>query len=333
MRQSKINYVIVGVFVVGMVAALLVSIAALTGRTGDTERYYAVYSNVSGVLPGTKVLFEGYQVGQVESIEPHRVGNETRFRVWMAVREGWAIPVDSVARIAASGLLSAVAVDIKAGTADVYVKPGDEISAGRGGNLFAVMSEVAGEVADLSNSSLKPLLNNLNRQVDMLGTILRDSAPELMANLIGITGDLAGKTPVITDNIRDFSAELNETGDRLNRALQDKNLAAIDDILVNASQTTVNFGQLTADLRQTQAQLDAVLLNLDNVVTRNQGSVQAALNDLRHTMATLSRSVGTISGELEGAARNVNEFTRDVRRNPTTLLRGSPNEERPGTRR
>lgn len=333
MRDSKINYVVVGVFVVGMVAALLVSIAALTGRTGDTEKYYAVYSNVSGVIPGTKVLFEGYQVGQVDSIEPVRDGGGTRFKVWLAVREGWTIPTDSVARIAASGLLSAVAVDIKGGTADTFVRPGDEIPAGRGGNLFAVMSEVAGEVADLSNSSLKPLLNNLNAQVDLLGTILRDSAPELMANLIGITADLTAKTPEITDNIRAFSADLGESGDRLNRVLADKNIAAIDDILVNANQMTVGFTQLTSDLRRTQERLDAVLLSLDSVVTGNQANIQAALGDLRQTMITLSRSVGTISGELEGAARNVNEFTREIRRNPTTLLRGSPAEERPGSRR
>ncbi len=333
MRDSKTNYIVVGMFVVGMLAALLVSIAALTGRTGDTERYYAVYSNVSGVQPGTKVLFEGFQVGQVDVIEPTRVGNEMRFKVWMAVREGWDIPADSVARIAASGLLSAVAVDIKAGRSDVAVPPGSEISAGRGGNLFAVMSEVAGEVADLSNSSLKPLLSNLNQQVEVLGDMLRDSAPELMANLIGITADLADKTPAITDNLRSFSADLNETGGRLNRALNDRNLAVIDDILVNAHQSTIGFGQLTADLRQTQARLDAVLLSLDKAVTGSQPDMQAALDDLRRTMATLSRSVATISGELEGAARNVNEFTREIRRDPATLLRGSAGEERPGSRR
>ncbi len=37
MRSSKINYLVVGVFVVGMVVALVGSIALLTGRTGATD--------------------------------------------------------------------------------------------------------------------------------------------------------------------------------------------------------------------------------------------------------------------------------------------------------
>jgi hypothetical protein len=56
MKSRKINYVIVGGFVIAMLAALTFSMAMLSGHSGDTEDYYVVYDNVSGVGFGTKVL-------------------------------------------------------------------------------------------------------------------------------------------------------------------------------------------------------------------------------------------------------------------------------------
>ena len=34
------------------------------------RKYFVTYNNVSGIKYGTPVAFEGYQVGQVEIIEP-----------------------------------------------------------------------------------------------------------------------------------------------------------------------------------------------------------------------------------------------------------------------
>ena len=47
MRTSKINYFIVGMFVIVMIVGLVVSVALLTGRTGATDGYHAYYSNVT----------------------------------------------------------------------------------------------------------------------------------------------------------------------------------------------------------------------------------------------------------------------------------------------
>src|SRR5687767_1806663 len=102
MHDSRINYVVVGAFVAVMLAAFVVVISMLAGRTGSSDEYYTVYGNVSGLKFGTIVLYEGYQVGQVESIEPTSAGGKIAFRVNMSVEEGWNIPEDSVARATVS---------------------------------------------------------------------------------------------------------------------------------------------------------------------------------------------------------------------------------------
>ena len=102
MGSSRVNYVAVGAFVLALLAGLIVAIIALTGRGGPVDRYHTVYDNVGGIDVGTQVLYEGFQIGQVERITPLLTEGPVRFRVDLSVRRGWRIPEDSVARVAAS---------------------------------------------------------------------------------------------------------------------------------------------------------------------------------------------------------------------------------------
>lgn len=327
MRDSRINYAVVGTFVLAMIAALLVAIAALTGRTGPTDAYYAIYGNVQGIEFGTKVMFEGYPVGQVQEIEPVARDEGLKFRVVMAVKEGWPIPSDSVAQIAASGLLSAVAIDITGGRSDVLLEPGAEIPAGPGGNIFAVVTDIASEVAELSQSTLKPLLQNLDRQIGAVGEILRDDAPELMANLVAVSQDLAQKTPKITENVQAFSQDLSLTGQQITGMVSEGD-KRIEAILYNMQLASANAAQLSQELMGTQRRLENALGSLDQMVDQSQQPVRDSLRDLRYTMATVSRNVETIMQNFEDAGRNMAEFTRELRRNPAALIGGGAGERR-----
>lgn len=68
MNGSKINYVVVGAFVVAVLAGLIVSLVWLKGWTSNTIAYIAIFRNVSGLTAGTNVLYEGFPVGQVTAL-------------------------------------------------------------------------------------------------------------------------------------------------------------------------------------------------------------------------------------------------------------------------
>ena len=123
MQDSRINYVVVGTFVAIMGVVFVVVISMLAGRTGATDEYYTVYDNVSGLQFGSLVLYEGYQVGQVDSIEAVQRNGQTLFRINLEVEEGWQIPEDSVASATVSGLLSAMTIDISAGESSTLLGP------------------------------------------------------------------------------------------------------------------------------------------------------------------------------------------------------------------
>lgn len=309
MKDSRINYVVVGAFMLSMLVALLVVVALLTGRTGAMDSYTTHLTNVTGLKPGTKVTFEGFPVGQIEGIAPLRSGNRTSFRVSLSVKEGWLIPSDSTARVAASGLLAAVAVDIRAGSSELMLKPGSEIPSGPAANIFAVMNDVAGQVSDLNQNALKPLIATLSARVDSLGKVLETQAPELMANLLAVTGDLAQKTPRITADVERM------TGTLSTRVITDSNAERIRETLDNLA--TMSHG-----LQDTRRKVDGLVGSLDRVVGGSREPVEQSLKDLRHTLQTVARNIDSVAYNLDGTTRNLNEFSRQLRDNPGLLIGG-----------
>ena len=88
MKDDQRNYIIVGAFVLAAVSTLLVWLALLSGRTGPTDAYFVVYDNVMGLQAGTQILFEGYPVGSIDSIEPEHASGRQHFRVDLRVKKG-----------------------------------------------------------------------------------------------------------------------------------------------------------------------------------------------------------------------------------------------------
>lgn len=316
MKDVRINYVIVGGFVSVMLLALLVVVALLTGRTSAMDTYVTHLHNVQGVKFGTKVTYEGFVVGQVDDIVPLRADGRTSFRVVLSVRENWPIPEGSMARVAASGILAAMTVDIKGGASERMLPPGSQIPGGPAANIFATMNEMAGQVAVLNQQGLLPLLANINAKVDVVGGLLEKQAPELLANLVAISSDLAVKTPRITADVQRM------TGTLSGQVLTDQNAERI-------GQTLQNVADLSAGLKESRARVDVVLAMLE----KSSPVVEGSLKDLRYTLQSVARNIDSVTYNLESSSRNFNEFSRQIRENPGILIGGTkPREDGPGRR-
>lgn len=323
MRDSRINYVLVGSFVLAMLVSLVVSIAVISGRTGRTEPYYVVYDNVGGVKYGTKVLFEGFAIGQVEDIQPEREDNKVKFKLRLDVTEDWQIPEDSVARIAASGLLAAVAIDIKGGSSAVLLRPGTQIKSQSGGNLFNAMADIASEVTSLSQTGLRPLIETLNHTVNAFGPILEQRAPQLFDNLVSLSADLAAKTPRISTNVEQMTSGMN-------KLFSPDNTRKLEDTIGNVDRTASNLAELTGSLRSSKAKVDSLLATLDKAAADNSETVGAGLKDLRYSLQAVASNIDSVTYNLEGTARNMNEFSREIRQDPGLLLGGNRSRDETG---
>ncbi len=306
MQSSRINYVLVGGFVLAMIAVFVVVISVLAGRTGSTDRYYTVYNNVGGVKFGTLVFYEGYQIGQVRSIEPVRDAQIIKFKVNLEVREGWKIPEDSLARANVSGLLSAIAIDIRAGKSPNALKPGAEIKGTAATNLFATLADISAEFGDLSTNSLRPLLDNINTYIKQLGDTTVDHLPTIMENLAKISANVQRASAAVEKDL-----------------LKPENREHFDSMLANFDKTSVNLANVSQGLDETRKLLNQSIQGVNRVVEKNSGNVDEAVRNLRYTLDTLARYVDDIAHNADATARNMAEFSRAIRDNPGLLISGS----------
>jgi len=99
MQRKNINYLAVGTLVIAMGISLMVVLFQLTGRSENTDTYYVVFNNITNIQDGSTVTYSGYPLGYVQSIEPQRTTGMTQYRLALALKQEWQIPIDSVARI------------------------------------------------------------------------------------------------------------------------------------------------------------------------------------------------------------------------------------------
>ena len=88
MRDDVRNYVIVGAFVLTMLAGLVLWIGLVSGRTGATDSYSIHWSNVTGLSDGAQIYYQGYPVGLIDEIKLLGDMRPTRFRVDVSVEMG-----------------------------------------------------------------------------------------------------------------------------------------------------------------------------------------------------------------------------------------------------
>ena len=270
-------------------------------------------------------MYEGYQIGQVESIEPVFQGQNVSFRINMTVSEGWKIPEDSVARASVGGLLSALTIDIDGGQSKTALKPGAMIKGASASNFFAALSDIGSQFGEISASSIKPLLANLDAYIRDLDKMTMENVPDILKNLNKISSDLSRDVPKITASLSRASQAV-ETG-----VLKPENIERIDTIIANLDTTTNNMAGLTADLGKTRELLMASMQSINRVVESNAGNVDESVRNLRYTLDAISRSINDITMNTEMTTRNMAEFSRAIRENPGLLISGAPQSDQSKT--
>jgi len=310
MKKQKTNYLLVGIFVLSMLAFLIIVLFRVTTNNDDVDSYYASYANIAGIKIGTVVSYGGFRIGQINEIVPIRKGDKTHFKLTLAIQEGWRIPLGSRARIISPGMLSDKQVDIEEGRSDKYHKPGDKITGKEEANFMSILNSVAIEVQEVSEESIKPFLAVLQKHVDSIGGSMSKQLPELVLSAQGVMQKMGSSMQALEKILSEDNA---------------KNInASIADVQVFSSR----LKDLSTDFRKMRTQISDLLKNSNNIVADNKHDVRQAMKELRKVMDALSGSIDSITYNLESASGNINEFSRQIRENPALLLGGSPQSDK-----
>lgn len=328
MRRDNVNYLLVGLFVLGVGVAFLWVLYQLTGATGPTDSYFAYYDNVSGVNYGTVTYYKGFQVGQVEAVTPEVEDTRTRYRVTFSVTRGWKMPAGSVAAIVLPGPLAPAVVDIREGDGPGWLEPGSELDGAEQADLFAVLNDVAADFRELSREGIQPMLKNLNDRVTALSTEYEAlSREELRPLLTGLRQNV--NDPELFARLKQVLAKLDASAEALLQTLNDENRAHFDAILANADHGSAQLNELLARIESTRGEMYELLAQMQRLVAENRGGVtqsvtdaSVAMADLRASISVIEDNIESIVHHLEGSSRNMQEFSREIRENPAVLFTG-----------
>ena len=115
--ETKANYLMIGGFVLGVLALAFVFIFWMTNFAGGGKRYIVFKGSVAGLTTGSSVGFNGIKVGEVQSLalDPQ---DARKVQVLISVHKDTPVRENSRASIQSLGLTGGSGIQITAGTPD-----------------------------------------------------------------------------------------------------------------------------------------------------------------------------------------------------------------------
>lgn len=299
--ETKVNFAIVGAFVLLLGAALVGGVLWLSseksyGKAFDT---YLVYmkESVSGLSPDAPVRYRGVQVGRVRHIALARE-NVEQVELTLDIERDAPIKVDTVAVLRTQGLTGIAHVELGGGSRDapaLRARPGEKHPVIPAGPSLLVRLEDA----------VTTLIDSLTRGSEGLNALLdegnRASLKETLAGLAQVSRTLAARSKAIDEGVADAARTMR-----------------------NAARLTGEMAGLAERVQRSAAAFE----QMSNDVKRDAASAAAAVQGAR---ADLSRAARDTVPEARQAIAELRELSASLRRlsdqlerNPAMLVHGKP---------
>jgi phospholipid/cholesterol/gamma-HCH transport system substrate-binding protein len=315
--EPKVNYFLVGSFVVILGAATLVAMFWLgkTDYRGVYDRYEAfMRESVAGLSVDSTVKYRGVDVGRVKAIALNP-DNPEEVRLTLDIARGTPIKTDTIAVLETQGLTGLATINLTGGSREappLQAAPGQEYPViMTGPSLFFRLDEAMSRL--LSEKGLTKLLADL----DVLAK---------------------GATEVVDEENR---ARLKQTLKDLSEVAQ--TVAAhkdqLDRGLTGAERSADNLARMTASLNE-QVPLFLARINKSAVALQRltdelavtSKAVGALVNETKPEVEQFSRQTLPESGQLVSELRQLtgtlNRVVRDLEREPNALVFGKPAQRR-----
>ncbi|MFO1371287.1 MAG: MlaD family protein [Candidatus Competibacteraceae bacterium] len=324
--QSKVNYILVGLFVLMLGAALLAGMFWLTvGSERKVYDRYRVYfrESVSGLNPKATVKYQGVAVGQVESIRLD-TSNPNQVDVVLNIERGTPIRQDTIATLSTQGLTGVASVELSVGSGQMpplEAQPDQDLPVIQAGPSLVARLDTA----------FKNMLTNVDKLSGRLEWLLSDenqtALTEILRNLSVVTGavaDRAGSIRQILTHVEQLTSTLAGRSERLGKAL-DRLAATLED-------TSNLSSQAQATLSDFRSGAQAVRKMADNFSQTSQ-TLDDLAKDGRQELRRLGQStvpeLNALLAQINDLAAVLQRLAELLEQNPRVLLLGKPSG-RPG---
>jgi len=261
-----------------------------------TDRtFYAVYSDVEGVVNGTPVTVNGLPVGSIQKISFH---NGNKLLVKFRVENDIEFSINSLAQIYETGLIGGKALAIipsndksrKAVTSDT------------------LKSSIAPGLTDLVNKKIT------NLQVKIESMVM--SADSVLFKINRVFDDSTRAN--LRNSVSDFNytiAELKETSSVINDIVK-SNKSRVDLTIGNVSKISKDLSNITSSL--TNSDLDITLANFK----KSSDDLSSILSNINKGQGTISKLIvnDSLFNNLNEASRSIDLLLEDIRLNPNRYI-------------
>ena len=256
--ETKANYLMIGGFVLGVLALAFIFIYWMSNFGGGGKRYTIVFeSSVAGLTTGSSVGFNGIRVGEVQSfaLDPE---DGRKVRVLVSLRDDTPVRENSRASIQSMGLTGGSGIQITPGTPDSPLliataedpMPVIRSDAGAGQGVFEAGS-AALNYANVFISKLNALLDQNEKSIN-----------STMTNVEQFTSMLSEKREdigqAITD-VKEGAQSFKSLSEKLEVSLGDN----VDGLTRQARESLQEFGSFMREGRRVAVTLNRILEKLE----------------------------------------------------------------------
>ena len=256
--ETKANYLMIGGFVLGVLALAFIFVFWMSNFAGGGKRYYIVFeSSVAGLTTGSSVGFNGIRVGEVQSfaLDPE---DARKVQVLISVRDDTPVRENSHATIQSMGLTGGSGVQITPGS------PDSPFLVATAENPIPVIAADPGSGQGVFEAG-SAALNNANVFISKLNALLDQNERSInttMANVDKFTTMLAEKKEDIGQAITDVKEGANSfktLSSKLEVSLGDN----MDGLTRQARDSLQEFGNFMREGRRTAVTLNRILEKLE----------------------------------------------------------------------
>ena len=309
--EPKVNYLVVGLFVATLGAAILGGILWLgkTDYRGVYERYEAyMRESVAGLSVDSTVKYRGVDVGRVRDIALNP-GNPEEVRLTLDISRGTPIKADTIAVLETQGLTGLATVNLTGGSREappLQVLEGQKYPVIQTGpSLFFRLDEAISRL--LSEKGLTKLLADLDMVAKGAAEVLDEDNRTALKRTIKDLSDVA----------QTVSAHKAQMERGLEGAAQ-----SADNLVKVTSMLTEQVPVLLARINKSAA----ALRTLSEELAQTSKAVGAVVNETRPEVEQFSRQTlpetGLLVTELRELAGTLSRVARDLEREPNSVVFG-----------
>lgn len=331
--DSKVNYAIVGLFVIILGIALVASILWLSvGIEQKSYQTYQVYiqESVSGLNRKALVKYQGVEVGYVRDIalvsdRPHEV------RVLLDVERRVLIKQDTFAILSVQGLTGLAHIELTGGSRDASPPIREK------GQQYPEIQTKPSFIAKLEKAG-SFLLENIGNVSGTANTILKNLDPDITNNFLANISNLSravnallsetnhGAVTNILHNIQVVSGTLAARNDDIDQALTSllqttKNLNRISEQVITLVQQLKKSLAAIENSSKDFSQIAKAIENTSNAFTHSTDMVNNVVSSIDDTTKMIGKTASDIGVAVKESRQDMNYFTRQALPEVTNSLR------------